>query len=298
MYLRARSLIPSFPRNQPLFTHPSPRHLPGGLPPRPAPALHQQAQRWHTMAYWDPWTGAPSQELMDIAEHWHKEGRAFETIDEAHIRTLAPSALVVEVGPGLGGDLRALSNAVPFGQVVVLEQCPVVLGRLSHWFAARSNVRFVQGQGLESLDLSPGRVDYLRLVRVAPYLSEAELGRLFARACTLLGTHGALFMTVCHPGTDAHADMAIGQGFGHHTLAAVLRIAGWHSRLRLDRLALSVKDTRTRTPLQYAVLDLSHSHPEALDHTVLALVDEHRDRAIEIEMRLWFAKDEAPPREP
>lgn len=247
------------------------------------------------MAYWNPWTGAPSTELMDIAERWHTEGRAFELIDEAHVRTLASHALVVELGPGLGGDLRALSNAVPFGKVVAIEQCPAVLARLSRWFAARRNLHLVQGSGLDAANLLPGRVAYLRLVRVAPYLSDSELGRFFAQAGALLDAQGTLFMTACHPGTDAHADMATGQGFGHHTVAMVLRLASWHSRLRLDRLELSIKASRTRQPLRLAVVDLSKGDISTIDDTVLALAGQHHEQEVEIEMRLWFVKDEAPP---
>lgn len=247
------------------------------------------------MPYWDPWTGAPSQELMDVAEHWHKGGRTVPPIDDEQLRQLAPNALVVEVGPGLGRDLNALSDAVPLGQVVVIEQCPRVLSRLSQWFAARRNLRFIQGMGLDEAMPFSGRVAYLRLVRVAPYLSEAELGRILAQAESLLDQRGRVFVTVCHPGTDAQADRAAGQGFGHHTVAAVLRIAHWYSRLRLERLELAVHDSRSRVPLQSAVLDLGHQVPEALDDTVFALVDQHRDRAVEIEMRLWFVTREAPP---
>lgn len=271
------------------------------VPPAPSrqlSGLHRCFQRGHTTDYWHPWTGAPSQEMMDIADHWFAEGRPFELVDEAHIRTLAPNALVVEVGPGLGGDLRALLKALPFGQIVAIEQCPAVLARLGSWFAGHNNLRLVQGTDLEVAKLLPGQVDYLRLVRVAPYFSEAELGRYLAQAEVLLGTQGRFLLTLCHPGKDPYADPATGQGFGHHTLATVLRLAHWHSRLRLDRLELAVKDRRTRAPLQHARLDLHNSHPEALDHTVLALVDEHAEHdiglGIEIEMRLWFAKHEAP----
>lgn len=299
--------IPRLPRpasqpNRSLVPANRPQHRPGGpLPTRPpsslrqAPALHRFFQRGHTMHYWDPGTGAPSQEMMDIAELWFAEGRPVETIDEEHIRTLAPHALVVELGPGLGGDLRALSKALPAGQIVAVEQCPLVLARLGAWFAAHSNLRFVQGTDLASAKLSPGLVDYVRLVRVAPYFSEAELGRCLAQGEVLLNPQGRLLVTLFHPGKDPCADPATGQGFGHHSLATVLRVVHWHCRLRLDRLVLSIKDRRTRAPLQHATLNLDNSHPEALDQTVLALVAEHGDSDVEIEMRLWFARHDAPP---
>lgn len=272
-------------------------------PPAGPMSLSALPKYWvccHTTGYWDDSTGAPSEEMMDIAEQWYEQGRTITSFDEAHIRQLPPKALVLEVGPGLGADLFVLTDALPHGQIVAVEQCPQVLARLERWFIGHNNLRFVKASGLESLDLGARRASYLRLLRVAPYFSDAELGRFLARAEALLDDHGQLLLTAYHPCAMPDADPASGQGFGHHTATGLLQIAAWHCRLRLARLQISVKELPERKQRQLAELDLNDTPAEAIDERIRALVLVHgaADLVAEVEMRLWFVKEPAPLAQP
>jgi hypothetical protein len=249
------------------------------------------------MGYWHPWTGAPTGELMDITEQWHALGHTVTAFDEVHIRRLPPDAVVIEVGPGQGADLFVLSEVLPHGRIVVVEQCPEVLARLQKWFIGHGNLHFVQGWGLDSVELGSRRANYLRLVRVAPYFGDADLGRFLAKAEALLHDHGELMLTAYHPCAMEDPDPACGQGFGHHTAATLLQIVRWHCRLRPARLQLSVKELPTRTQRLLADLDLSDTPAEAIDERIRALVfaqgTTDGQAEAEVEMRLWFVKEPA-----
>lgn len=298
MYLRC----PPRPVSIPLNTA---RVLPARTQRPPAgtvsmPALPKDWVCCHTTGYWNDSTGAPSEEMMDIAEQWYEQGRTITSFDEAHIRQLPPDALVLEVGPGLGADLFVLTDLLPHGQIVAVEQCPLVLARLERWFIGHNNLRFVKASGLESLDLGPRRASYLRLLRVAPYFSDAELGRFLAKAEALLDEHGQLLLTAYHPCAMPDADPASGQGFGHHTVAALLQVARWHCGLRLARLQISVKELPGRKQRQLAEMDLNATPAESMDERIRALVlaPGAADLVAEVEMRLWFAKVPAPAAQP